>query len=1315
MYGETTEIAGARLAAIILSTISAIASLVVVISYVRMLLQFRAHQRRIIEASMGAGGGGVSAVPPAACFSCESSLATPGVNKTHFFSPQNRPVRQLNGSISGLPIQNSIPMQTVLSSGIPALNLQRSSMPPLPHTLQGTAASMRTRTSSRATSCSRLVDVYSKDDGDVGSYHSKSHSIAVAAALTQSTGNADTFRGWAKHYHQPPKSRVPPLTLQPLSIATDRKPQYQYQPQRHTSLENSASPPIDISQPPRRLLVPGRELLSRMLPRRRKDRSAGAPAVLDIFGSGRRKRKLPRIPSSKIAVLSGIDFLLHTLWIVNTTAADGVGGCTASLFFYQWIQLFYLFFLAAFASRSAMRLRNLQPIQPRKQRRTDMIYSCSTLAASLALSVLPAIMATAQHDDELNLCWFARGTSISLRWVWVTLNIWVILSLLFLIATSIYVGVILSNERRDLMSFIMHPSTAAAAAAVQAAANSGSAEHIKTTDSTQMPSFYHSSMSAPGARHSQMAAGVPTNYYYHNRSNQVVAADAPPNISGNNIGTGIAATTFGARSTSLASRESLGLSRGGGNETSPGAGTGTTPATGNGSGAGSKCRPAPLMIYPPNHPVALAHEALHGRRPITSRSRDSALVSSECLRHTTGNSMAAHRTAQSHMPQYPDIPQYSGRTSSSGRNSNCESCKRCSVSSQDSGGVHSERSMRHHSEIISAARYYSLSRQQWSNAGLSRPGSSIADNKMQYHRPLSSGLVYMTGLANDSESSRISAAHPWDSSRRLIHKHSYASTTAAAAAPQTQKASPLAVEHRPLYGFYAQRSVAASAGGRGSGQKCRRMAKHMSMPVPSGAVGSHAYSTSSVEQEHSEASAAAYMATRHARQLSMPQDASHQQQHQSSRQSGATFAQGRWYGSQPFNANSGEAAAPLGLLPKPSLAHIGGTAKTTSGGIGLAVHMDLQSGKPANSSAAAKNSAKTRKAQRRGLLGWFIGGLFSGSHKGGGKRSETQGQMQRIERRVHMLVATGALRVATRAMVPLVTQLCMVVWSTLHSINASDGVLTKVYAAAILLLSTQGLLDMALYHFFDTQADNSNVSLPSGIPLSSYNNAGSSSGGSGGKAPNSFAPHSQHRFHHQSSLVYLHADVVYTPRASHDRRPSSNWHDPYYHHHRQHNYQQQPQAQQQYPQSQQQLPQQLQQPHGHHRLSAEGKHRTMNPGAPSHHHSRGRSGHHHGGRHHQRSISLTSVGSADRRFVFNVDSLNIRRADRTSNAMQSDTLHDGSDCVAWSHMDALSAHDASSISQFSASGPHVQHHHQPVLSGWEEADLEESPRSSAVN
>ncbi|KAJ2827653.1 hypothetical protein FBU31_003113 [Coemansia sp. 'formosensis'] len=789
-----------------------------------------------------------------------------------------------------------------------------------------------------------------------------------------------------------------------------------------------------------------------------------------------------------------------------------------------------MFFLAAFASRSAMRLRNLQPVQLRKQRRTDMVFSCSTLAASLALSFLPAIMATAEHDDDLGVCWFARG-AMSLRWVWVTLNVWVVLSLLFLIATSIYVGVILSNERRDLMSF-MHPSAAAHQA--------GGMEYVKTAESVQLPSFYRSSVLA--ARHSQIAAGAAM-ANYHSR-NYAMAADIPASIPNS--------LAFGARSTPRASRESLGLLRG--NE---------APS----SDKGSKSRPAPLLIYPANHPVALAHEALHGRRAMTSRDM-----------------------------------QHSGRTSSSGgeRNSTCESCA-------SHGSRHSERSLRHHSEIISAARYYSLSRQQWG----------------AHCRPLSSGLVYISGLANDSESSRLSAAHPWDSSRRLIHKPSLAST-----APHTRGASPLAMEHRPLYGFYAQRPVAPPPLLPGQ-QKGRRMAKHMSMPVASGAIGRHA--TSPVEPEYNDQGAAAYMATRHARQLSMPPAAASQKKKKQSRHSGATFA----HGSQHPSANAEQTPAPE-PLPK-ALQALDGTAKPS-------IHVNLP-GKPLPNAAAP-----TQRAQQ----GLFLGALFG--HRG--KRRETQGQIQRIERRVHMLVATGALRVATRAMVPLVTQLCMVVWSTMHALNAPSGVLTKVYIAAILLLSTQGLLDMALYHIFDTQADNSDVSLPS------YNN-GSTSGSGGGKAATSFVPQQ----YPQSSFIY----AENTPRASQDgqQQPSSHWHDAYY--------------------RQQQPPLAM-------RVSAEGKRRAM-----AAHHGR-RPGH-------QRSISLTSAAGGGRQFVFNVDSLNIRRADRTSNAMQSDTLHDGSDCVAWSHMDALSAHDASSISQFSATAaaPHAQHH--PVLSGWEEA--EESPRSSS--
>ncbi|KAJ1726562.1 hypothetical protein LPJ72_006298, partial [Coemansia sp. Benny D160-2] len=82
-----------------------------------------------------------------------------------------------------------------------------------------------------------------------------------------------------------------------------------------------------------------------------------------------------------------------------------------------------------------------------------------------------------------------------------------------------------------------------------------------------------------------------------------------------------------------------------------------------------------------------------------------------------------------------------------------------------------------------------------------------------------------------------------------------------------------------------------------------------------------------------------------------------------------------------------------------------------------------------------------------------------------------RGQMQRIERRVHRLVTTGAVRVAARALVPLLTQLCMVVWSTMHSGSQNQQIQDALYPAAIILLSLQGLLDMMLYYVFDTQAN----------------------------------------------------------------------------------------------------------------------------------------------------------------------------------------------------------------------------------------------------
>ncbi|KAJ2851640.1 hypothetical protein IWW36_000963 [Coemansia brasiliensis] len=86
------------------------------------------------------------------------------------------------------------------------------------------------------------------------------------------------------------------------------------------------------------------------------------------------------------------------------------------------------------------------------------------------------------------------------------------------------------------------------------------------------------------------------------------------------------------------------------------------------------------------------------------------------------------------------------------------------------------------------------------------------------------------------------------------------------------------------------------------------------------------------------------------------------------------------------------------------------------------------------------------------------------------------GQLQRIEQRIHVLIATGALRVGMRAMVPLLTQLPLVAWSSSYTVQPHTHLL---YIVAILLLSTQGLLDMMLYYIFDTQNDQPTVSLPS--------------------------------------------------------------------------------------------------------------------------------------------------------------------------------------------------------------------------------------------
>ncbi|KAJ1781606.1 hypothetical protein LPJ59_007014, partial [Coemansia sp. RSA 2399] len=54
----TAVLAGARTAAIVLSSISAAASLMVIVSYIRVFRRFQAHQRKILNASEAAAATG---------------------------------------------------------------------------------------------------------------------------------------------------------------------------------------------------------------------------------------------------------------------------------------------------------------------------------------------------------------------------------------------------------------------------------------------------------------------------------------------------------------------------------------------------------------------------------------------------------------------------------------------------------------------------------------------------------------------------------------------------------------------------------------------------------------------------------------------------------------------------------------------------------------------------------------------------------------------------------------------------------------------------------------------------------------------------------------------------------------------------------------------------------------------------------------------------------------------------------------------------------------------------------------------------------
>ncbi|KAJ2557864.1 hypothetical protein EV175_001093, partial [Coemansia sp. RSA 1933] len=475
-YGQPTPVlAGARIAAIVLSSISAAASLLVIVSYIRVFRRFQTHQRKILDATTAAGLNGPAGADPGErrrtlhnqaaqtsghphCFSCESSLATPCINNSIFFSPDVFPPRQLSATESNRPT-----LAAVAAAGVGATHASyRSSMPPpLSHAAPHGPSGDR---SSRATSLDRyrLTSSYTQAavaprSGDSNSADVNRSSFVPAQSpmgwsTTTSADLSARRRSVSSSAAQQQEEDASGMGLLP----TRRKPS--------TVATTSTVQPHKQEEGGRRkrLLWDPLAYCSQLASAITAERTAGNTDTGRLSGT-KQQRRLPRIPSSKIAILSGIDLLLHVLWIVNTTGAHSTSGCTATLFFYQWTQLFYMFFLASFATRWALRLRNLKTVHSRRQqqRRANMVHSGATLASSLVLSLLPAVMATSiGHDGRINACWFARNDQTALRWAWMTLDLWVALALLLLVSVSVYVCIILSNERRNMISSIAYPPPA---------------------------------------------------------------------------------------------------------------------------------------------------------------------------------------------------------------------------------------------------------------------------------------------------------------------------------------------------------------------------------------------------------------------------------------------------------------------------------------------------------------------------------------------------------------------------------------------------------------------------------------------------------------------------------------------------------------------------------------------------------------------------------------------------------------------------------------------------------------------------------------
>ncbi|KAJ2793185.1 hypothetical protein H4R20_006618, partial [Coemansia guatemalensis] len=300
-------VAGARFAGIVLSSISAFASLIVIISYTRTVLQSRAHHRRIIEASnipvglhAAAGSGGLADT----CFSCESFLEAPNPNQ-HCFPSQHLPAQKPSKSSSRAAAAH----------------------PPLSSTAVAAAAGATPRGASvysYSPSAGKCCDSCRRD-GHIDVYRQRIPSLTIYGK------EAGELLGAPTHHILQPQLRANAMTHPLLRLSTTQSggPLATPVPAATTAALDGEYPASEcdwslssIYKKPRsfrRIHLPCPvEYYNRMAANMSLERLAGV-------GSNH-KRRLPRTPSSKIAVLSGVDLLMHIMWIVNTSAAQSPAG-----------------------------------------------------------------------------------------------------------------------------------------------------------------------------------------------------------------------------------------------------------------------------------------------------------------------------------------------------------------------------------------------------------------------------------------------------------------------------------------------------------------------------------------------------------------------------------------------------------------------------------------------------------------------------------------------------------------------------------------------------------------------------------------------------------------------------------------------------------------------------------------------------------------------------------------------------------------------------------------------------------------------------